>query len=355
MSKKIKGTLLASWVAIAQGFESVLFNFFVVIVSIGVLSSPAFAAAELGVKELLMFITTPLFFGPRKFISALKALRTKKGMIYFLSGFIGNATGNLFFILGVAQAGSGYGIVLNSLYPLFSFILIKAFMKKGAANWKVILGIFISLISAAAFILLPSLLSHEGREVDPKTIMGMIFGLLAGLFWALDGVIIHIGNRRKEIEVSSKEIIIIRSGATSLSVWMIGMPLMLIFGPTFMSVATILGNWESMLIIAALVFNLYFIRIAMIAAIDNIGPRMTAVIDNNAFAVGALIAIPLQFIPGVIGNKFSEDFMVWWAYLLLIPLIFGSIIVIYFEEPDIAAMQNHAPVSYEKMKKIRKK
>jgi len=247
MNRKLKGTLQASWVAIGQGFESLLFNFFILITTITVLNSPAFAAAELGVKELLMFLTTPLIFGPKKFISAMKTLKTKKGMIYFLSGFIGNATGNLFFILGVANAGSGYGIVLNSLYPLFSFILIKVFLKKGPTNWKVILGITISLISAILFVLLPSVISNNGKTISSEIILGMFFGLLAGIFWALDGVIIHIANQKKEVTISSKEIIIIRSGSTTLSIWIIAMPLFLLFGPTFKYVNLIFINWKSLL------------------------------------------------------------------------------------------------------------
>ena len=329
------GFLSAGGVAIGQGLEGILFQFLLVIFTAEIVENNAFGTAVMAFKETISIVLSILIFGPSLFITVIKKFRQKQSLYFVLSSVIGTSVGNILYILAVAQAGSSYGVILTAMYPIFSILLIKFFLKE-KENWKVWLGVSISVLSGILFLFLPTILKR-GEEVDSKRFIGMILGLLAAFFWAVEGIFLKKGMNLKipknKKQFTNKEIVITRNIFSCLSTYIFIIPIMFIFGNSFSHFYSLILDWRAVMIVGSIAINIVILRFFHIYAIEKIGPKLTATIDTNNFLVPTLFAEILQLIN--LKNSNGEpifDPVAWWAYFLIIPIAIGVIMVVYFNE-----------------------
>ena len=329
-SQTKKGVIFATSVAFLQGFEGLIFNLFILGFTAAIMNTPEFAAASLGLKETFTLLITLIIMGPKVIKGAISKIKTKQGLYFLLAGSLGTAFGNFFYILGIALAGSGYGVVLTAFYPIFSMLLMK-FYSKEKENKLVWLGLVISVISGLLFVFVPVMVN--GGKFEVKTLLGMLMGLFAAMFWAIEGFFIKKGMDVKGgLPFTNSEIVLSRSSSSLLTTMIVIMPMMMIFGNTFSLYGQILVNWKTALVAFIMVANLIVLRFIHIHAISLIGPKLTAIIDSNNFLIPAIFVEVLQFIPGIVGNQFEAGIVHWWAFILMIPIAIGVFMVIHFRD-----------------------
>lgn len=333
-NKKL-GFFAAGGVAVGQGLEGVLFQFLFIAFAAYIVENHAFGTAVMAIKETLGLILSLAIFGPALFITVIKKFSQKQSWYFIASSVLGTSVGNILYILAVAQAGSSYGVILTALYPIFSMLLIK-FLMKEKESWKVWLGAFITVISGMLFLFLPTIFDSD-QGFTGKRFIGMLLGLFSAFFWAIEGIFLKKGMNLKipknEKHFTNKEIVITRNMFSCLSTYVILMPLMFLFGNSFKFLADIIVDWKGMLIVVSIAVNIVILRIMHIHAIDSIGPKLTATIDTNNFLIPTLLAEFLQFI--VLKNSLGDPIfepVIWWSYLLIIPIAIGVAMVVYFNE-----------------------
>ena len=346
-NRKIKGSMAATAVALFQGFEGLLFPLFGIIFTFTAFQSIGFSVGSLAVKEFLTFIIVLILMKPSKLIKVFKTLWYQKESRNFLwAGVIGTTLGNLFYIMAIQFAGSSYGVILTALYPVFSMIIIKLTMKTGKEGWRVWLGVTIAVLGAIAFVLVPAIV--QGEDFGPLAIIGVVMGLLAALFWAFEGAFINIGVK-KEVNknISNNESVMIRSLGTNLVSFIVLLPLVAILSETVSGemfevnpytdvIAKIFSSWEGILIAVIIAANLVILRIIHIYSISQIGAKLTAIIDTNNFLIPAffsifLVNIGLEFFHG---SEPIYESIVWWSWLLLIPIMIGVFIVLFYNKGE---------------------
>ena len=356
---KAKGTIAATGVAFLQGFEGLLFPLFGIIFMFSTYQSMGFSVGTLAIKEVLTIIFMVVIAKPKNAWTTFKKLFTSSDARWFFwAGVIGTTMGNLFYIVAIQFAGSSYGVILTSLYPVFAMLLVK-FMMKSSESWKVWMGVAIAVAGAALFVLLPSIVSGEG--VDVMSIVGMLFGLAAAFFWAVEGTFINVGVKKESNkDINDSEAVLMRSFGTNFSVVLILMPIVSVLSytvdvdvfsidPFVDVVAEIFVSWKGILISLAITANLITLRMIHIKAISSIGAKLTSIISTNNFIIPALFSIVLtlfnlEFVHEI-GKEDHEIYttIVWWAWFLIIPIAVGVFIVLYYsggEEPDIEHVES---------------
>ena len=324
-----KGIAFATGVAFLQGFEGLIFNLFV-LGGFGmlILATPEFSAATLAVKETFTLLITMIIIGPKIVKSVINKMRSKQGVYFILAGSIGTAFGNFFYILGIGLAGSGYGVILTAFYPIFSMLLIKFYNKEKEPK-LVWVGVAMSVMSGLLFVTIPVIISGDNFNINQ--ILGMLMGLFAAFFWAIEGFFIKKGMDYKcKEEFTTAEIILSRSLSSFVATMILIMPVTMLFGNSFNYFGKILSDWRTILVALLMVTNLIILRFIHIHAISLIGPKLTAIIDSNNFLVPAIFIEFLQFIPGIVGDSYEKGLVEWWAFLLMIPIAVGVFMVIYF-------------------------
>lgn len=333
--KQIKGTSAAGAVALLQGGEGVLFTLLglvAVFASTSLRESTEFSVAVLGMKELLGVIISGLVFF-RFVIPAIKKLKTNKGRWFAISGIL-TGLGNLFYILGIAFAGPSYGVILTALYPIFSMVLMKIFFKdkQSLMPW---IGVSIAMVGAVLFTILPSVINKEDFEL--KNMVGMLFGMLAAFLWAIEGIFIKKANDIKSTTTfQTREMVLIRTSSSALTTIVVLMPLSLLIHSkgvdqnAYEITKDLWSHWDAALIVGIIAFNIVALRMIHLYAIKTIGPKMTAIIDTNNFLIGPFFSIFLNLAGGKLGALFVP--LVWWVWLLIIPILVGVIMVLYFEK-----------------------
>ncbi|WKX02164.1 DMT family transporter [Candidatus Mycoplasma mahonii] len=325
---KLTGVFSATGVALCQGMEGILIQVFIFVFSSAVLANNAFGGAVMAGKELIGLIIAIAFIGPSTLVSTIKKIRSKEGLFYVLAAILGTTTGNIFFTLSIINAGPTYGVILTALYPIMSILLLKFFIRK-KEPLLVWLGVFITILAGLLFLTLPAFIN--GSSFSLITLLGMLFGLLAAFFWAFEGVFLKLGMNMKNRVFVKNEIILTRNIFTTLTTWIFIMPILMIYGNTFLYFVEILSTWEALLIIIAVSINVVLLRYMHLDAIQKIGPKITSIIDTNNFLVPAIAAEFLQYLPnGIDGGSNGFETLPLWSFLLLVPLLIGVLIVIYF-------------------------
>lgn len=337
-NRKIIGMSSAGMVALFQGLEGVIFTFFGLVLSVAaVFTTTSFAVATVFLRESIIFVALSLMFWPH-IKSSFRRMKRKDGRILFLSGFF-TATGNFFYILSISLAGSSYGPVLTTLYPIFSLILLRILFKE-RQNWIVRGGVVLSIFSGLLFMLLPSLLSKEGFNL--MKLLGMFFGMLGALLWAAEGMLI-----KKSIDVSKthpanhQELLLIRT----FSAWVVTLIFVVPMGfipaegtslNPFTMMGKIIADYKAFLIVFAIALGVLLLRFFHANAIKKIGPKLTAIIDTNNFIIPAFLAIFLSFgnFENVATHQLLFETFEWWVWLLTIPLMIGVLITIIFEKTE---------------------
>ncbi len=339
-NKKI-GMLSAGGVVLSQGFEAVLLPLLFYASFMFVMSNDngiAYSAGIMSLKELISLIMIIVYLGPKIIIKAWKLMIKKKNIYFILSGIFGTAMGNLFFIVGIVLAGPSYGVILTAFYPIFAIVLNKMVYKE-KDNWISKLGMLISILSGALFVALPVIIG--GGTIEGKTIAGMCCGLLAGFFWAMEGLLLRIA-MDKNPKVTQKEVIAIRTITVVITTWVIFVPISMainygVTGTMFNTYSELIGKlfykdqaWIVWLVLFAAGFNVLLLRIMHTTAIELIGQKLTAIIDTNNFIVPSVFALILQFLPGHPGQEFTDSLLAWYLWFLLLPLSIGLILVLVY-------------------------
>ena len=354
IKSKKSGYFFAGGVAFLQGFDGIILNFFIIGTTFALFQTSAFTGAISGLRETFVIIVTLLMVGPKVVKGLIHKMKTKQSLYIILAGSMGTAIGNFSYMMGIVLAGSGYGVVLTALYPVFSMLIIK-FMKREKENWKVWLGVAMVSISGFLFILIP--IATNIGNIDAKLIGGMLFGLGAAVFWALEGFFIQksIEHADKVNPFSTKEILIVRSGASWAMTIVLIMPVTLLFNHsgtnnTYTQALNIMSDWRTVLVLIAAILNLIILRVLHIEAINRIGAKMTAVIDSNNFIVPSIASLVLVYLAEPFGHLFSPV-PEWWAFLLMIPIMIGIYMVINYQTVKKESMISGPTIQVDEIKK----
>ncbi len=338
---KKMGILAASGVVISQGFEAVLLPLLFYasfMFTISEMNGIAYSAGIMSIKELISLFLIFAYLGHKVIIKSIKLMLQKRNFGFILAGFFGTSMGNLFFIVGIVLAGPSYGVILTAFYPVFAIAMNKI-IYRDKDNWLSKIGILFSVLSGALFVILPVIIG--GGSITSKTIAGMCCGLLAGFFWALEGLLLR-KSMDKNPDVTQKEVIAIRTIMVVLTTWIVFVPISIginngithhsfntyneLYGRLFTNKDAVIV-W-TILFIAGL--NILLMRIMHTNAIEMIGQKLTAIIDTNNFIIPSIFALVLQNLPGIPGTQFKDSLLEWYLWLLLIPLSLGLILVLVF-------------------------
>ncbi|CAM9139533.1 EamA family transporter [Mycoplasma todarodis] len=341
------GIFAASGVVLTQGFEAVLLPLLFYATFMFEISNNngiAYSAGIMSLKELFSLIIAVFYLGPKIIKHSLKLMSQKKNIWFVLSGTFGTAMGNIFFIVGIVMAGPSYGVILTAFYPIFAIGLNKLVYKEND-NWVSKLGMLISILSGALFVILPVLIS--GGTISAWTIGGMCCGLLAGFFWALEGFFLRIA-MDKNPEVKQKEAIAIRTISVAITTWVLIVPISIgvnyaITGDVFNTYTKLIGRlfyekqaWIVWLVLFFAGLNVIILRIMHTTAIKYIGQKLTAIIDTNNFIIPSIFALVLQFLPGNPGLEFTNSLLAWYLWFLLLPLSVGlTLVLVYHGKSEI--------------------
>lgn len=331
LNKKTKGLIAAGAVSGFQSFESILLVLFGVVMSVAVTKEVYFAGATMLLKETFSFGLMLLTSSPFLMKNIIKKIRTRQGLYFVIAAVLGTSLGNICFLLAVFNAGSGYGVILTALYPAITITLLNWVLKE-KENWKVWFGVLFTMVSSGLFILLPAVI--EGKSIDGKVILGMCLGGATALFWSIEGLFINIGIKGPN-EWTNKEVMATRSFFTALMSIAVIAPLTSAFGGNaFKMAGEILSGYKSALLVTATAINIFLLRITSIYAIRAVGAKVTSVIDTFNFIIPAVFTAIFSTIPGVVGERFADNTIVWWAFLLVIPILIGVFISVYFQKPE---------------------
>lgn len=333
--RKVRGSTAAGFVALLQGMEGILFTLLGLFFIKEVATSPEFAAAELAIKEIFCLSISLIVFA-KYAKEAVLSLKTRKGKFFFASGAM-TGIGNLFYILAIAQAGSSYGVILTALYPVFSMILMRFIFKEKQTN-MVWFGVAIAVLGGLLFISLPAIIDPSGFGM--KTIIGMVLGGLGAFMWALEGILIKKGTDIKEKHVSAQAMVTTRTSASALITLAVLLPIMA--SPAFRSSHNNAYHWFGhifqnlgILIVLAISIAIVTLRVIHLYAITTIGPKLTAIIDTNNFLVPAFFNIFLAYTGATyLSGETMFDPIIWWGWLLIIPIFAGVFMVLYFEKSE---------------------
>ena len=340
MIKHKKGVIASLGVMFLQGWEGIIIMLFGLIAVFAVsFQSVHFVAASLLAKEIFTLLLSVIFFGNKRLVKIVKNGFSKVGALYAIGFIIGSGIGNVFYMLAIMFAGTGYGTILTSLYPIFSYILLKIFFKDKTRPiiW---LGVVITLVGGALFILLPSLLnSNKGLKL--KHVLGIVFGAMTALCWSIEGLIIGKQSKNKW---SNKDLLVWKSIVVLIFIASIIMPLAIMFGNSFLMFSKIMSNWKSLIILVILAINLLVMRLLYTYSINNAGVKTTAIIDSNNYLVGPIISIILYYtIDPLMNGGLNVSLykpIIWWAWFLVIPIVIGVFIVIYFNKKHIKELDH---------------
>ncbi len=333
--KKVAGITSASMVALFQGLEGVIFTLFGLVISVAsVFTTTSFSVGAIFLRETVVVAGISIAFWPN-LKNSFKRLFKKEGKYLLLSGIF-TATGDFFYVLSFTFAGSSFGPVLTTLYPVFSLILLRIIFKD-RQNYKVWSGVALSIVSGLLFILLPSILVNE--KFDVMKFVGMVLGMLGAILWAVEAMFIK---KAFDISISQplryQELLLVRSYSSLLFTTLVLLPLGFIpfennhYSP-FSMMGKIFADYRAVLIVIAIAVGVLSLRFFHANAIKKIGPKLTAIIDTNNFIIPALIAVMISFadLRNVFDNSILFETFSWWIWLLIIPLALGVYMVLYFE------------------------
>lgn len=340
MTKHKKGIIASFGVMLFQGWEGIIIMLFgLIAVFAASFQSVQFIAASLWAKEAFTLVLSIIIFGNKRLIKIVKNGLSWTGFSYAIGFIIGSGLGSIFYMLAIMNAGTGYGLILTSLYPIFSYILLKIFFKEKTRPiiW---IGVVLTLVGGALFILLPSLLdSNKGFEW--KHIIGVAFGAMTALCWSVEGLII---SKQSESKWTNKDLVVWKSIVVFMFISIVVMPFSMIFGNSFSLFGKIMANWESLLITVGLAVNLVIMRLLYTYSINNAGVKTTAIIDSNNYLVSPIISLILFYTINPLINDGSGTSLyepiVWWSWLLVIPIVIGVFIVIYFNKKHIQELDH---------------
>ncbi len=344
-NNKQRGVASAVGVIFTQGFEAILLTlilFAPFMVDIKDKNGIAYSAGVMSIKELISLLISLIYFGPKVLKKAFKIIANPKMKLFTISGIVGTGLGNLTFILGVVLAGPSKGVILTSFYPIFAIILNKLFFKE-KDNWLSWLGMIIAVLGGGLFVAIPGIIQYKNTGImEWKTIAGILLGLLAGFFWALEGLLLKKGmNKHKAI--NNEEIVLVRTIVVTLSTFIFFIPVSILFNKAinhnwfnvysgmWKPLFTDDKSWIVWLIMFFASLNIFLLRIMHTKALELIGQKLSSIIDSNNFILPPLLALAFRYIGGAPGVAFQNGIISeWYLWLLMVPISIGLLMVVIF-------------------------
>lgn len=146
----------------------------------------------------------------------LRAVKTKPFLLLAIGAIVGGPGAACFYLCGVFFAGPFYPVVLSATFPAFGAILARVVLKE-KIDLRMWCGILLAVIGAIV-------VSWVSGGVDisayPHFTLGIIFGILAALGWAVEGVISNAGMDFIDPEVANG----VRYSVSVLFYMIIGIP-----------------------------------------------------------------------------------------------------------------------------------
>jgi len=148
-----------------------------------------------------------------------RSLKTKPGKILILAALVGGPISTTAYVVALQLAGS-IAIPIAALCPAIGAILSRIFYKQ-KLNLRMGCGILICLIASV-------LIAIQGLEVDaaPQMFLGIMIMLIAAFGWGFEGCVAGNATAFVDYEVG----IVIRQVTSGLTVLLILVPLMALFG-----------------------------------------------------------------------------------------------------------------------------
>ena len=342
---KVKGSIFASLTALFQGLEASLIPLILIVPTFILIKnnySVEFTASILSIKELFTFIISFVVMGYSTFLSSLKKMKKRNNRNFMYSAIFGTTMGNIFFSLAVVLTSSTYGIILTSLYPLFSIILSYIILKEKDINNFFIFGAILTISSGILFVLLPILFANNNQTWDTKKIVGVICGMLSAFMWAIEGIFIKIGFNNKT-NLNQKEIIFTRTFFSTITTFILFLPLSIIMDGKINNVYTkifplFFMDWKVMLILFGISINLIILRITHTTSLKFLTPRIVSIIDSNNILIPPIIAIIFSQISGL--EYYKDEQIIWWAFFLILPILLGVFLTIYSKRVNTKVLEH---------------
>lgn len=334
---KVKGSFLAVGTAFFQGMEGTLIPFLYlipVLAAIEVHHAAAFSAGVLSMKETFSLVLAPFIFGFKATKNSFKKMKLAANRNFIYASVFGTSLGNICFAMAVVYATSTYGVILTSLYPLSSVFVSYFFLKEKPGNRKFWIGASVAITASALFIALPIIIQGTGKW-NFERIMGVILGFVAAVFWSFEGVLMKRGFNNGST-LTQSEIIVVRNFYTWATTIFIFLPFSTVIEGHFYNSFSELGNgifkdYRAIVIGIALAVNVVLLRLCHTGSIRHMKPKLVAFVDANNILVPPIAAFILQEIP-LLHDIYAEQEMVWWAFLLIIPILIGVVLLLVFEE-----------------------
>ena len=152
-----------------------------------------------------------------------RAAATKPFGLLTIGAIVGGPGAACFYLCGVFFAGPFYPVVISATFPAFGALLARIVLKE-KIDKRMWLGILLAIVGAI-------IVSGGSEAVDvsqyPHFTLGIIFGVLAALGWAVEGVISNAGMDFIDPEVANG----LRYTVSVLFYMIIGIPLISGIGP----------------------------------------------------------------------------------------------------------------------------
>jgi drug/metabolite transporter (DMT)-like permease len=153
-----------------------------------------------------------------RFGDFVRCIRTKPGLVMVAAAIVGGPLASTAYVVGLQKAGS-LVVPISALCPAFGAILGRVLFKQ-KLNGRMLLGIAICFF--ASFMIGSTGL---GDKVPEGLVVGLSFGLLAALFWGIEGCVCGYGTSMIDPEIG----ITIRQVTSGLSNLIILVPLFGLF------------------------------------------------------------------------------------------------------------------------------
>lgn len=147
----------------------------------------------------------------------VSGLASKGGKCILLASILGEPIGMTGYILAMRYMGASYAAIISGFYPVLGAVLSVVFLKEKMNCWQIA-----GLVSCVLGIIFMGGMPEKNSAYNMP--LGILFGIICCVGWALETVICAYGLKKKE--VTTGQSIVIRQGASALLFGVVLFPLM---------------------------------------------------------------------------------------------------------------------------------
>lgn len=193
------------------------------------------------IHDLCSSIWMFIYIGIKKqFKNVVKALKTKSGKFIVLASLLGGPIGMTGYVLSIKYIGPAYAAIISALFPAIGAFLSYIFLKEKMKIYQMI-GLVFSIGGVIALGYTP------GVSQVSNGFLGILFGLVCVLGWALEAVIIAYG--LKDPDINDEHALHIRQTTSAVFYGIIILPILKGWGQVLEIIPT---NTAAIILLAAL-------------------------------------------------------------------------------------------------------